>query len=259
MAKRPTIAIPLDLPDVEVLRTDVNSSRELVIAVRSTLTSTTCRNCGRTITDSAGTDRPIRLRHLPILGMQVWIEIRPKRFRCPFCDDHPTTTQVLPWYTPNAPCTNAFEQHMLVMLINSTITDVCRKAEVLPDAVLGVINRRIEATTAWDTLPPFTVIGIDEIALKKGHRDFVAIVTAQEADGTLHLLAVLPDRTKATLVAWMQTIPAPMRQRMRTICTDMWEASVRAATALMLPGFVQRHYAAIPALTTVQPYTKTPP
>jgi hypothetical protein len=47
------------------------------------------------------------------------------------------------------------------MLINSTIVDVCRKAEVLPDAMLGVINRRIESRTAWDTLPPFTVIGID--------------------------------------------------------------------------------------------------
>jgi transposase len=233
MAKLPTIAIPLDLPDVDVIRTDVTSSRELVIEVRSTLTTTTCRKCQRTLTNSVSTDRPIRLRHLPILGMQVWIEIRPKRFRCPYCDDHPTTTQVLPWYTPKTPFTKAFEQHLLVMLINSTIVDVCRKAEVLPDAMLGVINRRIESSTAWDTLPPFTVIGIDEIALKKGHRDYVAIVTAQEADGTLHLLAVLPDRTKATMVAWMQRIPEPIRQRIRTVCTDMWEAYVRAAEEVL--------------------------
>jgi transposase len=233
MAKRPTIAIPLDLPDVEVLRTDVTSARELVIEVRSTLTSTTCRTCGRTITDSAGIDRPIRLRHLPILGMQVWIEIRPKRFRCPFCAGHPTTTQVLPWYTPNAPFTQAFEQDMLVMLINSTIADVCKKSGVLPDAVLGVIRRWIEAAVVWDTLPAFSVIGIDEIALKKGHRDFVALVTAQEPDGTLHLLAVLPDRTKATMVAWLQTIPVPIRRRIQTVCTDMWEAYGRAAEEVL--------------------------
>jgi hypothetical protein len=37
-----------------------------------------------------------------------------------------------------------------------------------------------------------------------------------------------------------------------------WLASL-GSTALMLPGFVQKHYAAIVALTTVQPYTKTPP
>jgi transposase len=105
---------------------------------------------------------------------------------------------------------------MLAMLINSTIADACQKAEVAPDAVLGVINRWIETTAAWDTLPPFTVMGIDKIALKKGHRDFVAIVTAQKPDGTLHLLAVLPDRTKATMVTWLQTIPTPIRQRIRT-------------------------------------------
>jgi outer membrane protein OmpA-like peptidoglycan-associated protein len=35
---------------------------------------------------------------MPILGRPVIIEIRPKRFRCPTCDDNPTTTQKLDWY-----------------------------------------------------------------------------------------------------------------------------------------------------------------
>ena len=61
----------------------------------------------------------------------------------------------------------------------------------------------------WEALPPFTVLGIDEIALKKGHRDYVVIVTARLSTGRLIVLAVLPDRTKATLVTWLTTIPAP--------------------------------------------------
>lgn len=233
MANRSSIAIPLDLPDVEVLRSDASSPRKLIITVRSTLDRTTCRTCGKTITASAGTDRPIQLRHLPILGMQVWIEIAPKRFRCPFCDDHPTTTQVLSWYTPNTPCTKAFEQHLLVMLIHSTVVDVCQKEGIKPDAVQGVIDRWIETTVAWQSLPPFTVMGIDEISLKKGHRNFVVIVSAREPDGTLHLLAVLPDRTKATLVDWLQGIPLPIRKRIGTVCTDMWEAYTQAVKEVL--------------------------
>ncbi|NTV88346.1 MAG: transposase, partial [Burkholderiaceae bacterium] len=42
-------------------------------------------------------------------------------------------------------------------------------------------------------------LGIDEIALKKGHRDYIVVVTAQCLDGGIHLLAILPDRTKATV------------------------------------------------------------
>jgi hypothetical protein len=31
----------------------------------------------------------------------------------------------------------------------------------------------------WDALEPFTTMGIDEIALLKGHRDFVPVISAK--------------------------------------------------------------------------------
>src|ERR671932_2102754 len=151
MTEQPTISIPLDLPDVRVLRTEVLSPQLLLIEVESTLTSTTCRRCGRTIHDFHGFDQPIQLRHLPILGSAVSIRIRPKRFRCPYCDDHPTTTQRLSWYSPKAVHTTAYEQQLLVQVVNSTIEDVCRKEDTTPDAVLGTITRWIAAATDWET------------------------------------------------------------------------------------------------------------
>jgi hypothetical protein len=51
MGEQPKIEIPLDLPDVRVLRTRVIAKRELIIEVESTLTSTTCRRCGQTISN----------------------------------------------------------------------------------------------------------------------------------------------------------------------------------------------------------------
>ncbi len=65
MPKQPSIAIPLDLPDVELLRTEVTARRELIIGVEGTLPTVTCHQCGRTIDTFYGYDRPIRLRHLP--------------------------------------------------------------------------------------------------------------------------------------------------------------------------------------------------
>lgn len=249
MPKPPSIAIPLDLPDVEVLRTEMTSRRELVIGVESTVPTTTCHRCGRSIDTFYGYDRPIRLRHLPILGMVVFIEIRPKRFRCSFCDDHPTTTQQLEWYEPKAPFTKAYERQMLLLLINGTLSDVSQKEGVTPDAMLGVIDRWIEAEVDWSTIPPFAVLGIDEIALKKGHRDYVVVITAQCPDGGLHLLALLPERTKATVQAWLKRMPAAVRRHIRTVCLGMWEAYVTAAeevlphAALVIDRFhVAQHY-----------------
>ena len=194
MPKQPFISIPLDIPDVRVLQTDLTQADEFILTVESTLTSTSCRRCGRIITEQHGEDRPRLLRHLPILGRVVYLRIRPKRFRCPFCDDHPTTTQELDWYDPNALHTKAYERHLIVQLVNSTVTDVVAKEDVSYDALLGILDRWIATTIDWSALEPFTVLGIDEIALSKGHRDFVAVLTAKTLTNRLHVLAILPDR-----------------------------------------------------------------
>ncbi len=233
MPEQPTIAIPLDLPDVRVLRTELTKQQELIIEVESTLTTAVCRRCGRTISDFHAYDQPLKLRHLPILGYVVYIRIRPKRFRCPYCDDHPTTTQRLSWYQPKALHTTAYEHHLLVQLVNSTIEDVCQKEDTSYKAVLGTLSRWVSTTIDWDTLPPFTTLGIDEIALKKGHRDYVAIVTARLESGRLIVLTVLPDRTKATLITWLQALPQHIARQIRTVCTDMWEAFVGAVEELL--------------------------
>jgi transposase len=189
------------------------------------------------------------LRHLPILGRVVYLRIRPKRFRCPYCDDHPTTTQELDWYDPNALHTKAYERHLIVQLVNSTVTDVVAKEDVSYDALLGILDRWIATAIDWSALEPFTVLGIDEIALKKGHRDFVAVLSAKTVTNRLHVLAILPDRLKATVVDWMKAIPQERREHIQTVCTDMWEGYVSAvqealphATIVIDRFHIARHY-----------------
>jgi len=249
MPKHPLISIPLDIPDVRVLQTEITKAGEFILTVESSLTSTTCRRCGRTISERHGLDEPRLLRHLPILGRVVYLRIRPKRFRCPFCDDHPTTTQVLDWYDPTALHTKAYERHLIVQLVNSTLTDVEAKEDVTADALLGLLDRWIARSVEWDALETFATLGIDEIALLKGHRDFVAVISALSEGGELHVLAVLPDRLKATVVAWLETIPPAIRERIRTVCTDIWEGYITAAqevlpdATIVIDRFhVARHY-----------------
>jgi transposase len=185
MPKQPLISIPLDISDVRVLQTELTKDGEFILTVESTVTSTNCRRCGRAITERHGLDEPRLLRHPPILGRVVYLRIRPKRFRCPWCDGHPTTTQQLDWYDPNALHTKVNERHLILQLVTSTLTDVQAKEDVTYDAVLGVLDRWIAKSIAWDTLPPFATMRIDEIALLKGHRDFVAVISAQTTQGDL--------------------------------------------------------------------------
>lgn len=229
MPRQTEIRFPLDIRDVKVLKTEMNARGDYIITVESTQTSTTCHCCGREISKFYGHDKWIQLRHLPILGRRVYIRLRPKRYECPYCEDHPTTTQKLDWYETKSPHTCAYDQHLLLQLVNSTLVDVSRKEDVGYDAVAGAIQRYIATTVDWRTFDELGVVGIDEIALHKGKSSYVAIITTRQADGHVALLTVLPDRKKKTVRAFLETIPERLRPTLHTVCTDMWKGYVKAA------------------------------
>jgi transposase len=69
------------------------------------------------------------------------------------------------------------------------------------------------------------VIGINEIALTKGRRNFF---TTQQADGHVAVLAVLSDRKKKTVKWFLDTTPQRLWSTLDTTCTDTWEGYVNA-------------------------------
>ena len=227
------ITISLDIPDVRIVQTQLTAQGEYVITVESTLTSAVCHRCGRMIRKSYGTDDWVTVQHLPILGRPVYLRYRPKRYRCDTCEGHPTTTQQLTWHTPNSPQTNAFDTHLLLQLVNATIEDVSLKAHLPYDIVLGVIERRIDHQVNWTRYTELGVLGLDEIALKKGHRDFVVLVTARLPDGHVVILGVLPDRDKVTVKRFLTSIPAPWRATIETLCTEMYPGYINAAREVL--------------------------
>ncbi|MBK1706774.1 transposase [Halochromatium glycolicum] len=170
------------------------------------------------------------MRHLDLLGKPVYLRFRLPRDRCD-CDEGPTTTQQVPWFNRRSRMSKAYEEHLLRACINSTLSDVAHKEGVSIETLQGLLDRHIATTPDWEALPSLEVIGIDEIALKKGHHDFVAIVTGQSGDRT-HILGVLKDRKKATVVEFLSCIPKRLRRTVRVLCSDLYEGFIGAAKAV---------------------------
>ena len=221
------IEIPLDLPEIRILQTEMGQ-REIVITVESTRQWAICARCGNEIREFHSYGRQLRLRHLPILGRPVIIEIRPKRFRCPTCDNHPTTTQKLDWYNERSLHTVAYDQWLLLQLIGSTISDVARKEGTTYDAVLGAVDRQIAGEVSWEQIEQLGILGLDEVALKKGHRDFIVLLTARQAEGQVKLLGLLPDRKLETVEQFLLAVPERLRATVSEVCIDMYEGYASA-------------------------------
>ena len=76
------LPIPLDIANVTIETMETTTQGHRIITVRSTVVGTTCHQCGQEITKIYGQDRPVMLRHLPILGKKTFICLLPIRYQC---------------------------------------------------------------------------------------------------------------------------------------------------------------------------------
>ncbi len=222
------ITIPLDIPDVRVLQTCVNERGEIIITIESTKVGTTCRKCGQWITKPHGQDEWVTIRHLPAFGRPSYLRYRPRRYQCLDCEGHPTTTQSLSWHDANSPHSFAYDNHVLLQIVHSTIEDVSFKEGLSYESVVGVLERRIEARVDWTEMADIELLGLDEIALRKGQGNYVTLITGRFQDGEIVILGVLPGHEKAVVVDFLRLIPHRILQGVQAVCCDLWEAYTEA-------------------------------
>jgi transposase len=205
------VTIPLEIPEVHVLKSEIDRAGELIITIESTKETAVCQRCGRVIRKFHGYDDWVKVRYLSVFDHPTYLRYRPKRYRCEHCDGQPTTSQGLNWHAPNSSNTMIYEQHILFQLVNATVEDVAIKERLSYDGVLGILERCIQVQVDWSEHTRLDTLGLDEIALKKGHRDFVVIVTARIASGRIVLLGVLANREKETVVEFLRSIPERLK------------------------------------------------
>lgn len=223
------ITVPLDIPDVRVLQTSLGERGEIIISIESTKVGTACRKCGTWITKLHGRDEWVTIRHLPAFGRSTYLRYRPHRYQCQDCAGRPTTTQNLEWHSANSPHSFAYDNHVLLQLVNSTVEDTSLKEGLAYESVAGALERRIETSIDWTTVAEIGILGLDEIALKKGHRAYVTLVTGRLRNGEILILGVVAGHEKAEVIGFLRLIPLRILQTVQAVCCDLWEAYMEAA------------------------------
>ena len=151
------------------------------------------------------------------------------RDQCSHCQGKPTTTQRLSWHELRSPNTKPYEKWLLRFLVNSTVVDVANKLDITEETVAGVLDRWVTTKVNWNRFQRIEILGIDEMALKRGHRDYVVLITTPLKHQGVEVLAVLADRKKETVVNFFASIPVHLRQTIERVCTDMYLGFVNAA------------------------------
>lgn len=230
MTKSKLLSIPkelLNLENVKIIESKLTSDNTIVIKVESTKKEISCHRCGE-ICESHGKGTTIKLRHLSILGRKAYIELTPPRGICRKCNKKITTTQTLSWHKRNGRYTHAYEKYILLSMVNSTLVDVSIREEISDTVIQNIINYYISDKVDWKTIKKLGLLGIDEISLRKGYKDFVTIITSRINDEN-KILAVLKGREKATIKEFFSSIPKKKHKTIIAVCCDMYDGYINAA------------------------------
>jgi transposase len=161
--------------------------------------------------------------------MPVYLKIRPVRYQCKRCDDHPTTSEQYDWCDRGSKTSKGLERYLMRSLIHSTVQDVSRKENLGYKSIVSILQRHIGEVVNWSDYQDLETIGIDEISLKKGYQDFLTIVSAIEKSGRLTIIGVLEGRTKKSVKEFFESIPKSLKKTVKAVCTDMYDGFVQAA------------------------------
>jgi len=158
---------------------------------------------------------------LPILDQRVFIHVKWPRFKCDKCDNDNSTTSFKPrWVNGTGNKTRAYENYCLKFLINSTIKDVSEKLNTTEEVIEGIINRNVKTNINWTKENP-TIMGLDEIALRKGHSHYLTIVSDLSDNKKVKILGVLDGNSKDDILPFLQSIPKEILLSLEGVTIDM--------------------------------------
>ena len=183
-----------------------------------------CPHCGRASTDAYQEEHRC-IRHLDVWGKKTFLHFLSRRFKCDRCDK--VFTEELPFVESRRRQSTDFEMHVYRSCLTGTRKAVAVREGLSQSTVKEIFNRiaalKKSALAVGGTV---RVLGIDEISLKKRHRQFVLVISDISRKC---ILAVLPDREKQSLENWIDTLTPQTRKSIRFVSIDMWAPYYQAA------------------------------
>jgi len=182
-----------------------------------------CTHCG-SVSSTVHQEEHRCIRHLDVWGKRTFLHFMARRFKCEHCGR--TFTEELPFADSHRRQSLALERQVYQSCLGSTCKVVAVREGLSHSTVKQIFNywAALNQTCAvpWAT----RVLGIDEISLKKRHKQFVLVISdiARKC-----ILAVLPDREKKTLEHWLDSLSPEDRKAIRFVSIDMWTPYQQAA------------------------------
>lgn len=156
------------------------------------------------------------VRDHDIWGKRTFLHFQIRRFECPDCGLRFTEElATIGWRRRQ---TKRFEQIVYQQCRHSSKKETAEQFRLSQTTVAGIFKRWAKRRIGTPR-QCVRVLGMDEIALKKRHKQYVLVLSDLERR---YVLAVLPTREQKALIGWLQTLSTSEKRAIRVVSMDMW-------------------------------------
>jgi transposase len=170
--------------------------------------------------------KPQLFMDLPIRGKRVGITIQRHRYRC--CTCHHTFFESLPGMNESHFMTNRLISYIQQEALRRTFVSIADEVGLGESTIRALFSEF--AATLQPRVPDTKLLylGIDELYLLHQYRCVITDVQNHQ------IIDLLRERTKTTVISYLQRLPDTIKEHIAVVCTDMW-ASYHDAVHEILP------------------------
>ncbi|UZO75681.1 ISL3 family transposase [Microcystis aeruginosa str. Chao 1910] len=187
----------------------------IVCRIESKNQKAICPRCGLE-SDKLHQNHRHLVKDLPISVQPVYLQVNRRQFKCNNC--RKPLSEELDFVASKRTYTKRLAENILEQLKSGDILNVSRRNDVTEEEIQRMIEDIAEEITEPD-LSELKRLGIDEIALVKGQKNYCAVLVNLD---TVKLIAILEKRTqeelRETLTGWGKEVLEPIEE----VSIDLW-------------------------------------
>jgi transposase len=171
-----------------------------------------CKRC------TAYDRQPQRLfEYLPVWSFKVYFRYAPRRVKC---SEHGVKVESLPWAYGKERMTFSYQVFLSRWAKRLSWKETADIFETSWDTVFRAVKFVVDYGLAHRSFEGITEIGVDEIAVFKGHK-YLTLVYQVNA-GARRLLWSGPERRVKTLLQFFREFGPERSAKLQFVCSDMW-------------------------------------
>ena len=172
-------------------------------------------------------ERPRKVRDLPISGKKVMLHLKIRQFYSPDADCH--FTERFHFLESHQYQSVRYQRYVYESCKDSGLQRVVLQEDLCWKTVNSIFKKFAKRALKQRGNTPPRVLGIDEFAIKKGHKNYACVLVDIETGGVID---VLPYRDKASLIVYFKKKGDAFCQAVEVFSCDMWDGYVAVAKAM---------------------------